>query len=89
MVTKNLPVQHYSDNLSIPQRKQIFDAFRRWGFMQAKLDPLGQYLLPEPVPELNLEGEEAEERMSRREGRVALRLRLHNPGPREEGRSSV
>ncbi len=60
MVTKNLPLERPA-NLLISQRDQIFEAFRRWGHLQAKLDPLGQYLLPEPIPELNFEGEDAEE----------------------------
>lgn len=33
-------------------REQVFDAFRRWGYLQARLDPLEQYLLPKPLPEL-------------------------------------
>ena len=61
MVTKNLPLERHPGNLLISQRDQIFDAFRRWGHLQAKLDPLGQYLVPEPIPELNFEGEEADE----------------------------
>ncbi len=32
------------------QRERVFDIFRRWGFLQASLDPLGQYLPPEPFP---------------------------------------
>jgi 2-oxoglutarate dehydrogenase E1 component len=32
------------------QREIVFDIFRRWGFLQAQLDPLGQYLPPEPFP---------------------------------------
>src|SRR6202000_1707489 len=32
------------------EREQIFDTFRRWGYLQASLDPLGQYLPPEPFP---------------------------------------
>ncbi len=32
------------------QREMVFDIFRRWGFLQASLDPLGQYLPPEPFP---------------------------------------
>ncbi len=31
-------------------REQIFDIFRRWGYLQSALDPLGQYLPPEPFP---------------------------------------
>jgi 2-oxoglutarate dehydrogenase E1 component len=59
MVTKNLPLER--TNLLISQRDQIFDAFRRWGHLQANLDPLGQYLLPAPIHDLNFDGEEAEE----------------------------
>jgi 2-oxoglutarate dehydrogenase E1 component len=32
------------------RREAIFDVFRRWGYMQSWLDPLGQYLPPEPFP---------------------------------------
>jgi 2-oxoglutarate dehydrogenase E1 component len=32
------------------QRDAVFDIFRRWGYLQAALDPLGQYLAPEPFP---------------------------------------
>src|SRR6201986_4768276 len=32
------------------EREQIFDIFRRWGYLQASLDPLGQFLPPEPFP---------------------------------------
>ncbi len=42
-------------------REQVFDAFRRWGYLQAQLDPLRQYLAPQSVAELNLHGPFAEE----------------------------
>jgi 2-oxoglutarate dehydrogenase E1 component len=38
-------------------RKQILDAFRRWGYLQATLDPLGR-LAPAPVPDLDVFGDE-------------------------------
>ncbi len=38
---------------------RIWDAFRRWGFLQANLDPLGD-LKPVELPELNASGPEAE-----------------------------
>jgi 2-oxoglutarate dehydrogenase E1 component len=38
-------------------RETTFDAFRRWGYLQANLDPLGQYLAPLSVPELDLDNE--------------------------------
>jgi 2-oxoglutarate dehydrogenase E1 component len=42
------------------RREEIFDAFRRWGFLQANLDPLGD-LKPLALPELELVGEAAAE----------------------------
>ena len=43
------------------QREAVFDIFRRWGYLQATLDPLGQYLPPEPFPVATPEGELAHE----------------------------
>jgi 2-oxoglutarate dehydrogenase E1 component len=43
------------------QREAVFDIFRRWGYLQAALDPLGQYLVPEPFPMPAPEGEYASE----------------------------
>ena len=43
------------------QREAVFDIFRRWGYLQAALDPLGQYLAPEPFPAPAPEGEFAAE----------------------------
>ncbi|MBI2816052.1 MAG: 2-oxoglutarate dehydrogenase E1 component [Acidobacteria bacterium] len=39
------------------ERDRIFDPFRRWGYFQADLDPLG-YLQPQPHPELNADSSE-------------------------------
>lgn len=41
--------------------EQIFDSFRRWGYLQAQLDPLGQYLLPNEIPDLDVAGKIANE----------------------------
>src|SRR5216683_4216083 len=42
-------------------RERVFDAFRRWGYLEATLDPLG-FLEPQKRPELDgLAGEAAEE----------------------------
>jgi 2-oxoglutarate dehydrogenase E1 component len=38
------------------ERERVFDAFRRWGYLEANLDPLG-FLKPRPHPELLLTGE--------------------------------
>jgi 2-oxoglutarate dehydrogenase E1 component len=44
-----------------PDREVVFDIFRRWGFLQASLDPLGQYLPAEPFPTPAPDGEAATE----------------------------
>ncbi len=35
------------------ERERVFDVFRRWGYLQANLDPLGFQLHPLPFPELD------------------------------------
>ena len=40
-----------------PQREEVFNIFRAWGHLQATLDPLGQYLPPEPFPVAAPEGQ--------------------------------
>ena len=42
------------------ERERIFDAFRRWGYLEADLDPLG-FFRPAQVSELQIEGEIARE----------------------------
>ena len=44
-----------------PDRDVVFDIFRRWGFLQSSLDPLGQYLPAEPFPTPAPDGEAATE----------------------------
>jgi 2-oxoglutarate dehydrogenase E1 component len=44
---------------SVEVEERVWDAFRRWGYLQANLDPLGD-LEPVPMPELDLKGPEAE-----------------------------
>ena len=43
-----------------PEREGIFDAFRRWGYLQANLDPLG-FLKPLKSSDLEFAGEIAED----------------------------
>jgi 2-oxoglutarate dehydrogenase E1 component len=42
------------------ERERVFDAFRRWGYLQADLDPLGFFPAAD-IPELQMEGEIARE----------------------------
>jgi len=41
-------------------RERVFEAFRRWGYLQARLDPLQQYLEPEHFADLAVEGPDAD-----------------------------
>jgi 2-oxoglutarate dehydrogenase E1 component len=76
MVTKHLPLE----NPLLSQRDQVFDAFRRWGHLQARLDPLEQYLQPAPVPELNFQGEDADEARRYYCGTIGVEF-MHIPDP--------
>jgi 2-oxoglutarate dehydrogenase E1 component len=42
------------------ERERVFDAFRRWGYLEADLDPLG-FLRPVAHPELQIDNEFAQE----------------------------
>src|ERR1700752_3880446 len=55
------PAKPTSLSKSLQSREEIFDAFRRWGYLQAQLDPLDQYLSPVRVPELDLTGPDADD----------------------------
>src|ERR1700722_14824269 len=43
-----------------PDRERVLDVFRRWGYLEADLDPLG-FLSKAPYPELQISGEFAEQ----------------------------
>src|ERR1700722_20303644 len=60
------------------ERETIFDIFRRWGYLQASLDPLGQYLPPEPFPTPAPEGDIAKEARSYYCGNIASEF-MHIP----------
>src|ERR1700719_931762 len=47
-------------NGGLAEREHVFELFRRWGFYEANLDPLG-FFEPEKRPELNLTREAADE----------------------------
>jgi 2-oxoglutarate dehydrogenase E1 component len=47
-------------SLGHEQRERVFDAFRRWGYLEATLDPLGVFQ-PLKIAELELTGEAAEQ----------------------------
>src|SRR5260370_29804016 len=61
------------------ERETIFGIFRRWGYLQASLDPLGQYLPPEPFPIASVpEGEFAPEARRYYCGNFAVEI-MHIP----------
>src|SRR5271167_678941 len=62
------------------ERETIFDIFRRWGYLQASLDPLGQYLPPEPFPTPAPEGESVAEARSYYCGTIAAEF-MHIADP--------
>ena len=64
------------------ERETTFDIFRRWGYLQASLDPLGQYLPPEPFPTPVPEGESAAEARSYYCGTIAAEF-MHIPSPEQ------
>jgi 2-oxoglutarate dehydrogenase E1 component len=87
-----------ADISSSQLREQTFDAFRRWGYLQAHLDPLDQYLAPLPLPELDLDNEFVPEarriysgtigaefmHIPSRERREWIAQRLEGPAPAPE-----
>src|ERR1700688_4022569 len=61
-------------------RENVFHLFRRWGYLQASLDPLGQYLPPEPFPTAIPESEFTEEARRYYCGTIAAEF-MHIPSP--------
>jgi len=61
-------------------RERVFEAFRRWGYLQAQLDPLGQYLAPQAVPDLDIQGDFANEARRFYCGTIAAEF-MHIPDP--------
>jgi 2-oxoglutarate dehydrogenase E1 component len=56
--SQTLPIEPITTEPHLdPHREEVFNLFRTWGHMQASLDPLGQYLPPEPFPVAPPEGE--------------------------------
>ncbi len=64
------------------ERETTFDIFRRWGYLQASLDPLGQFLPPEPFPTPAPEGEAAAEARSFYCGTIAAEF-MHISSPEQ------
>jgi len=54
------PAKTTKKNGNGAERERVFEAFRRWGYLQANLDPLG-FLKPLASPDLEFSGELADE----------------------------
>jgi 2-oxoglutarate dehydrogenase E1 component len=84
MATKAAPVSQPATAIEQHDRKSVFDIFRRWGYLQASLDPLQQYLPPEPFPTPAPEGEFAAEARSYYCGTIAAEfMHILNPEQRQ------
>lgn len=57
---------------NLNEREEIFNIFRNWGHLQATLDPLGQFLPPEPFPVVPPEGEATSQAREYYCGNIAL-----------------
>jgi 2-oxoglutarate dehydrogenase E1 component len=66
-------------NTEAEQRERVLDAFRRWGYFEAKLDPLGHFP-PAQHPELRLSGPEADSARALYCGTVGAEF-MHIPDP--------
>src|SRR5687767_12265063 len=73
MTTNIAPQEQLQTNV----RELVFDVFRRWGYLAADLDPLGLFK-PLDLPELRLEGPEAEKARRTYCGTVAVEF-MHIP----------
>jgi 2-oxoglutarate dehydrogenase E1 component len=62
------------------RREATFDIFRRWGYLQTTLDPLGQYLPGEPFPVHVPEGQDAVDARGFYCGTIAVEF-MHIPSP--------
>jgi 2-oxoglutarate dehydrogenase E1 component len=59
MARSFLPLSTALINVDSEKLERVMDSFRRWGYLQANLDPLDHFK-PLPLPDLDITGEEAE-----------------------------
>ena len=70
-----------TQTLQTVDREQVFDAFRRWGYLEASVDPLGFLKIPQS-PDLRIEGPDAEEARRIYCGTVGAEF-MHLPSPEQ------
>src|SRR5271166_2996610 len=66
-------------NVESEKLERVMDAFRRWGYLQANLDPLGHFT-PLPHPELDASGEAADAARRIYSGSIGVEF-MHIPDP--------
>jgi 2-oxoglutarate dehydrogenase E1 component len=66
-------------NVDSEKLERVMDAFRRWGYLQANLDPLGHFA-PLPHPELDSPGEAADAARRIYSGSIGVEF-MHIPDP--------
>ena len=66
-------------NVDSEKQERIIDAFRRWGYLQANLDPLGHFA-PYPHPELDLSGDAVDAARRIYSGSIGVEF-MHIPDP--------
>ena len=64
---------------SLSERERIFALFRRWGYLEADLDPLG-FLKPYEHPELRISGQVARQARGFYCGTIGVEF-MHIPDP--------
>ncbi len=78
--SQSKPIAQDQTQQNDSQREETFDIFRRWGYLQASLDPLGQYLPPEPFPTPAPDGPDAQEARRYYCGTIGAEF-MHIPSP--------
>src|SRR5271169_1287562 len=66
-------------NVDSEKQERVLDAFRRWGYLQANLDPLSHFA-PLPHPELDLAGDVADAARRIYSGSIGVEF-MHIPDP--------
>ena len=74
------PPKPANGNTNPTAREATFDVFRRWGYLQASLDPLGQFLPPEPFPTPVPDSPDAEEARRYYSSTIGAEF-MHIPSP--------
>jgi len=70
-------------NVESEKQERVMDAFRRWGYLQANLDPL-EHFTPLPHPELDVPGEAADAARRIYSGRIGVEfMHIPDPDPRQ------